>query len=33
VTIDAEVQANVVVHVDLGTIKAQNTYQASPSGA
>jgi len=33
VSIDGEVQANLLIHVDLGTIKAQNTYQASPSGA
>ena len=33
VTIDGEVQADLFVHVDLGTMKAQNTYQAAPSGA
>ena len=33
VTIDGEVQADLFVHVDLGTVKAQNTYQAAPSGA
>ena len=33
VTIDGEVHADVTVHVDLGTMKAQNTYQAAPSGA
>jgi prepilin-type N-terminal cleavage/methylation domain-containing protein len=33
VTIDGEVQANLFIHVDLGTIKAQNTYQVAPSGA
>lgn len=33
VTYDGEVQADLFIHVDLGTMKAQNTYQPAPSGA
>jgi prepilin-type N-terminal cleavage/methylation domain-containing protein len=33
VTIDGELEASLTIHVDLGTIKAQNTYQPAPSGA
>jgi hypothetical protein len=33
VTIDGEVHADVIIHIDLGTMKAQNTYQPAPSGA
>jgi prepilin-type N-terminal cleavage/methylation domain-containing protein len=30
---DGEVQASLTMHVDLGTLLAQNTYQPAPSGA
>ena len=30
---DGEIQANMTVHVDLGTMLAQNTYQPAPSGS
>ncbi len=33
VTIGGEVEADLIVHMDLGAMKAQNTYQPAPSGA
>lgn len=33
IIVDGEVQSDLTIHVDLGTMKVQNTYQAAPSGA